>query len=121
MAPARPWLAPRARGYYSLRAADHLERAALRAGLDLLRLQLRRLAIGVVQRVADQHRHPAGEQLRLPVTLDERVLAGRQEAEELGRLGEADRVRLRHRPERGDDAVLQQVGAPVAGVRGAPR
>src|SRR5205823_6657955 len=73
----------RAERKHLFRPAEGVERATLRTRLHLLALQLRRLAVGVVERVADQHGHPTRQHLRLPVALDERVLAGRQEAEEL--------------------------------------
>ena len=87
---------------------------AERTWLHLVDLQFRRLGVGIIERIANQHRHPAREHLRAPVALDQRVLAGHERAEELRRLGKADRVRLRHRPQRRHRAVFQQVRCTTA-------
>src|SRR5205085_5198789 len=87
------------------RVSPHEEPATGGTGPDLFGPQPRRPRERVVERVADQDGHPAAEHHRLAVALDQCVAAGGEEAEELGRLGEAERVRLGDGAERGDDAV----------------
>src|SRR6266542_1098806 len=84
------------------------EAVARRTRRHLLGPQPWRLCEGIVKRIAHQHRHPAGEQQCTTIALYKSVFAGDEKAEELGGLGEADRVRLGDRPERGDHAVVEQ-------------